>query len=130
MKSLAIFHGTWWVWLKRQEKISRDQQDGSKETIMKLEDVETAFMELRKLPLSMAKMFFGPIIKGYVRLMETTKHTEVTAKLKECISNGKVYAKADVLLNPSTIRSKIKTMTHGDAWINNMMFTSSDPQVN
>ena len=96
---------------------------------MNLEDVETAFMELRRIPLSLAKMFFGPIIKGYVSLMETTQHTEVTAKLRECVRSGKIYARSDVLVNPSTITSKIKTMNHGDAWINNMMFTTTDPEA-
>ena len=126
MKSLSVFHGSWWVWLQKEEVKKRSEV---KDTIMNIDDVETAFMHQRHVSLSAAKMFFGPFMKGYIKLMETTDHAEATEALRECIQKKKMYERSDVMINPVNYSSKIKTVTHGDAWINNIMFTSSDPQV-
>ena len=126
LRSLAVFHGCWWVWLRRQEASTRNN---SKETIMNVEDVETAFMIQRHVPFSSVKWSYGSMIKGYVKLMETTDHDDVTSALKTCVHTGRVYQHQHVVFDPVLTKSEIKTVTHGDAWINNLMFTSDNPQV-
>ena len=69
------------------------------------------------------------MIKGYVKLMETTDYDDVTSALKTCVDTGRVYQHQHVVFNPVITKSEIKTVTHGDAWINNLMFTSDNPQV-
>merc|ERR1712209_135620 len=98
------------------------------ETIMNVEDVETAFIIQRHVPFSSVKWSYGSMIKGYVKLMETTDHDDVTSALKKCVDTGRVYQHQHVVFNPVNTKSEIKTVTHGDAWINNLMFTSGNPQ--
>ena len=45
LKILAIYHGTWWVWLRRKKREGFNEYVDS---LMDVEDVETAFSETEK----------------------------------------------------------------------------------
>ena len=124
LKSLAIFHGSWWVWLTRQRK------QGLKEFehIMNIRDVESAFMAMRALEVGSLKWVFNPTLKSYVKLLRNQGKQEMAAKFKEYFAH-KIWDTFQVLYSPADIKSDIKTMCHGDFWVNNMMFNSSDPEV-
>ena len=124
LKSLAIFHGSWWVWLTRQRK------EGLKEfeQIMNLRDVESAFMDMRAVSASSVKWVYVPTLKSYVKLLKNQGKHEMAAKFKEYFEH-KIWDNCQVLYSPADIKSEIKTMCHGDFWVNNMMFNSSDPKV-
>ena len=95
---------------------------------MNIEDIKSAFSDGRRMSPMFVKMFFKPMLKGYVKLMHRQEKTEIVKKLKVLIKN-KLWQESDIALNPGNIQSKLKTINHGDAWINNFMFSSEDPKV-
>ena len=95
---------------------------------MNIEDIKSAFSDGRKMSQLVVKMGFKPMVKAYVKLMHRQEKTEIVQKLKVLIKN-KLWAESDIAFNPGNIKSKLKTINHGDAWINNFMFSSEDPKV-
>ena len=98
------------------------------QTIMNIEDIKSAFSDGRRMSQLVVKMGFKPMVKAYVKLMHRQEKTEIVEKLKVLIKN-KLWVESDIAFNPGNIKSKLKTINHGDAWINNFMFSSEDPKV-
>ena len=59
LRSLATFHGSWWFWLYRQRKMPV----GINNSIMNWQDIEIAFVTMRKAPSSVFKSFVKPVYK-------------------------------------------------------------------
>ena len=95
---------------------------------MNLRDVESAFMDMRAVSASSVKWVYVPTLRSYVKLLKNQGKHEMAAKFKEYFEH-KIWDTCQVLYSPADIKSEIKTMCHGDFWVNNMMFNSSDPKV-
>ena len=122
LTTLAIFHGSWWVWLTRQRKAKTQEF----ETIMNLTDIETAFVKQRAIDPKVMKWFYTPIFKSYVKNLKNHGREEVTVKWKDFLKNKVMDPRFFI---PELENSDIRTMIHGDFWVNNMMFNTSDPEV-
>ena len=95
---------------------------------MNHEDVKSAFGELKKMSPLFIKLFFKPMLNGSVKLMKQQGKTEIQEKLKLLLKD-RIWKESGVCFDSGKISSKLMTVTHGDAWINNMMFNTDDPQV-
>ena len=63
LRTLAIFHGSWWVWLRRQRKAGIQEF----ETIMNLTDIESAFIKQRAVDMKIIGWVYKPIFKSFVQ---------------------------------------------------------------
>ena len=66
------------------------------------------------------------MLNGSVKLMEQQGKTEIQEKLKLLLKD-RIWKESGVCFDSGKISSKLMTVTHGDAWINNMMFNTDDP---
>ena len=122
LRTLAIFHGSWWVWLTRQGKAKTPEF----ETIMNLTDIETAFVKQRTMDMRAFGWIYKPIFKSYVQNLRNYGREEVALKWKDFLKNRVADPRFFI---PEKETSDIRTMIHGDFWVNNMMFNTSDPEV-
>ena len=122
LKTLAIFHGSWWVWLTRQRKAKPQEF----ETIMNITDIETAFVKQRYADTRVMKWVYKPVFKSYVQNLKNHGREEVALKWKDFLKNRATDPR---LFIPEQETSDIRTMLHGDFWVNNMMFNTKDPEV-
>ena len=125
MKALAVFHGAWWVWLRKKK---REEFTDYVDNPMNIEDIEEAFMKLRKIPIWSTKSFFGEFARQFPKLLKNFGGDEkLVARLKFFVKN-KLFVESKRMFEPEIETSVMKTMTHGDYWVNNMLFSSSDPE--
>ena len=127
LRVLATFHGTWWVWLRREEQKARPVE--FVETPMNLEDVENTFLKLTTYSESILKPFFVKFHKYLPRLLKHSgceddliSRVGVSSKTKFWEQMRRCYIK------PAAETSRLRTMVHGDYWINNLMFSSDHPE--
>ena len=127
LRALATFHGTWWVWLRREKKKVKPEE--FVETPMNLEDVENTFIKLRNVGVAMMKPFFTKFHKYLMRLL---KHSgcedDLISRTGAALKTSFWEQARRALAIPELETSELKTMVHGDFWVNNMMFSSEDPQ--
>merc|ERR1712142_9999 len=72
------------------------------------------------------KSFFGQFAKQFPKLLKNYGGDEkLVERLKYFIKN-KLFVQAKRLIQPELERSVLRTMTHGDYWVNNMLFSSPD----
>ena len=122
LKTLAIYHGSWWVWLTRQRKAKPREF----ETIMNITDIEMAFVKQRAADLKVMKWVYKPVFKSYVQNLKNHGREEVALKWKDFLKDRVADPR---LFIPEQETSDIRTMLHGDFWVNNMMFNTKDPEV-
>ena len=79
LRTLAIFHGSWWVWLTRQRKAKTPEF----ETIMNLTDIETAFVKQRTVDMRAFVWIYKPIFKSYVKNLRNHRREDVASKWKD-----------------------------------------------
>ena len=126
VKTLAIFHGTWWVWMRRKKN---EDVPEFVDSPMNIEDVEYAFMKGKKMERWMMKSWFDKQFKQFIKLAKLSGASlEMMSKIKVALKD-KIYEDMEVLIDTSKESSIIKTMTHGDFWVNNMLFSSADPEA-
>jgi len=95
---------------------------------MNIEDIEEAFIKLRKIPIWTIKSFFIEFARQFPKLLKNNGGDEkLIERLKFFIKN-KLFVESKRLMEPAIERSVMKTMTHGDFWVNNMLFSSADPE--
>merc|ERR1711915_274280 len=81
----------------------------------------------RKHPKWAFKNWASSYVKEYITLLKNHGSEEGTIKrLKRAIKN-KIYDELDNFFDPSLEKSKMKTVVHGDFWVNNILFSSDDP---
>ena len=126
LRALATFHGTWWVWLRREEQKTKSVK--FVETPMNLEDVENTFLKLTTYSESMLKSFFVKFHKYLLRLLKQSGCEE------DLITRAGVSIKTTFwdqmrrcYIKPLLESSMLRTMVHGDFWVNNLMFSSDRP---
>merc|ERR1712126_49905 len=97
------------------------------ESPMNIEDIENAFMKMRKQSKWTFKQMCRQSMNGYVKLARNHGlKPETITRLKTAVKN-KIFDDIETILAPELEDSKVKTMTHGDFWVNNMLFSSNDP---
>ena len=122
LKTLAIYHGSWWVWMTRQRK----DKIREFETIMNLTDIEIAFVKLRAVNVRFMEWIYKPIFKSYVQNLKNNGHEEAALKWKDFLKNRVTDKRIFIAEKENSV---IRTMLHGDFWVNNMMFNTSDQEV-
>ena len=128
LRALGVFHGTWWVWLRREKKKAKPEE--FVETPMNLEDVENTFIKLRNVGESMMKPFFAKFHKYLLRLLKHSGCEEdLISRCGAAIKTTFWEQTRRAMANPELETSELRTMVHGDFWVNNMMFSSEDPQA-
>ena len=131
LRALATFHGTWWVWLRREKEKTNSVE--FVETPMNLEDIENTFIKLTTYSESMLRQFFVKFHKYLLRLLKNSHCDE------DLISRVGVSMKTTFweqmrrcYIKPALETSILRTMVHGDYWVNNLMFSSDqsdDPDL-
>ena len=82
----------------------------------------------RKMDKRGIKMWFGKQLKNYVKLAQIHGlDAAVIEKLKVAIKDT-IFQRLGPIMEPESEQSILKTMTHGDVWVNNMLFSSADPE--
>ena len=85
-------------------------------------------MKKRKMDTWSFKSFFGKFLKECISLLKYDGGDQkLVSRLKRGIKS-KIFDDAKVILEPELETSILKTMTHGDYWVNNMLFSSADPE--
>jgi len=124
LRALATFHGTWWLWMKRKRE---EDVPEYVESPMNIEDIENAFMKMRKQSKWYYKQMCRKSMKGYVQLAKNHGLKPETINRLKTAGKNKIIDDLETILAPELEDSKVKTMTHGDFWVNNMLFSSNDP---
>ena len=125
LRTLAMFHGAWWVWLRRQK--SKEVTEYV-DTVMNLEDVENMFMKMRKQSPWFFKASFIKYLKQYPKLLKHHGADEgLIERLKSTIKS-KIFEDAKALMDPEKETSILRTMIHGDFWVNNILFSSDNTE--
>ena len=128
LRALATFHGTWWVWLRREEQKARKSVEFF-ETPMNLEDVENTFLKLTTYSESMLKQFFGKFHKYLLRLLKHSGCEEDLITMVEVSIKTTFWEQMRrCYIKPALETSTLRTMVHGDYWVNNLMFSSDNPE--
>ena len=122
LRTLAIFHGSWWVWLRRQRKAGIQEF----ETIMNLTDIESAFIKQRAVDMKIIGWVYKPIFKSFVQHLKNQGREDAALKWRDFFKNRVADPR---IFNAELEKSEIRTMMHGDFWVNNMMFNTKDPEV-
>ena len=127
LRALGTFHGAWWVWLRREKKKAKPEE--FVETPMNLEDVENTFIKLRNVGEAMMKPFFAKFHKYLLRLLHYSGCEEdLISRVRIALKTSFWEQTRRAMAIPEMETSQLKTMIHGDFWVNNMMFSSDDPE--
>ena len=127
LRALGTFHGAWWVWLRREK--NKAEPEEFVQSPMNLEDVENTFIKLRNTGGSMMKPFFAKFHKYLLRLLKHSGCEEdLIARVRTALKTLFWEQAIRALAIPELETSQLKTMVHGDFWVNNMMFSSEDPE--
>ena len=96
---------------------------------MNLEAVENTFIKLRSVGVSMMKPFFAKFHKYLLRLLQHSGCEEdLISRVRIAIKTSFWEQTRRALANPELETSQLRTMVHGDFWVNNMLFSSEDAQ--
>ena len=126
LRALATFQGTWWVWLRREERKAKSAV--SVKTPMNLEDVENTFLKLTTYSEQMLKSFFTKFHKYLLRLLKQSGCEEdLITRVGVSIKTTFWEQMRRCYITPALESSVLRTMVHGDFWVNNLMFSSDQP---
>ena len=129
LRALGTFHGAWWVWLRREKNKAKPEE--FVKTPMNLEDVENTFIKLRNVGESLSgKPLYAKFHKYLLRLLKHSGCEEdLISRCGAAIKTTFREQTRRAMAIPELETSKLRTMVHGDFWVNNMMFSSDDPQA-
>jgi len=127
LRALATFQGVWWVWLRRERKGKPEEFVKSP---MNLEDIENTFVKLRTTGDLLTKPYFNKFHKYLLRLLRYSGCEEALIARVGVATKAKFEEQIRrCYTHPALETSQLRTMIHGDFWLNNMMFSCEDNEL-
>jgi len=114
VRALATFHGIWWTWMRNPN------EDGK----LRLAEVEEVYSKGKRQSLQKNELF-QKLMKTLVKLAGRHGNEDMASRLKDYFK--RMWLEVPSIEDPPKEDSVFRTLVHGDAWVNNMMFSSNDP---